>query len=201
MFDSVRGIYCALRRPNLEDLDTIAGWLEDPYLNSTVFDGSNFTNGAQDQAMTWLEQNAAVYGGDNLLGLVCSVKSGKPIGMVWFNNIDWKSRTADLRYLVGEAEYRTSVFGPEIALLSLQMAFHVMNLHKVYGYVLSGNEDSIRLAEFGGIKEGVLKNYVPVEDGWNDYHLYAMFSDDFQALLQEHKDGVLRRHFRAGIFQ
>lgn len=200
MFDSVRGIYCALRRPNLEDLDTIARWLDDPYLNSTVFDGSTFVNGAKGQAMTWLEQNAAVYGSDNLLGLVCSAKSSKPIGLVWFNNIDWKSRTADLRYLVGEEEYRTSVFGPEIALLSLQMAFNVMNLHKVYGYVLSGNEDSIRLAEFGGTKEGVLKNYVPVKDGWNDYHLYAMFSDDFRAFLLKHKDGVLRRHFRDGLF-
>ncbi|CZF83015.1 hypothetical protein GCE9029_03580 [Grimontia celer] len=200
MFDSVRGIYCALRRPNLEDLDTIVRWLDDPYLNSTVFDSSSFVNGAKDQAMTWLEENAAVYGGDNLLGLVCSVKSGKPIGMVWFNNIDWKSRTADLRYLVGEEEYRTSVFGPEIALLSLQMAFNVMNLHKVYGYVLSGNNDSISLADFGGRKEGVLKNYVRAGDGWNDYHLYAMFSEDFRAFLQEHKEGVLRRHFKKGIF-
>ncbi|MEZ9526718.1 GNAT family N-acetyltransferase [Enterovibrio norvegicus] len=200
MFDSVRGIYCAIRRPNLEDLDTITRWLDDPYLNSTVFDSSTFVNGAQEQAMTWLEQNATVYGADNLLGLVCSVKSGKPIGMVWFNNIDWKSRTADLRYLVGEAEYRTSVFGPEIALLSLQMAFNVMNLHKIFGYVLSGNENSMSLAEFGGIKEGVLKNYVRVGDGWNDYHLYAMFSDDFRAFLQKHKDGVLRRHFKKGLF-
>lgn len=199
MFDSVRGIYCALRRPNLEDLETIARWLDDPYLNSTVFDSTSFVNDAQDQAMAWLEENSAVYGGDNLLGLAYSVKSHKPIGMVWFNNIDWKSRTADLRYLVGEDQYRNSLFGPEIVLLSLQMAFNVMNLHKVYGYVLSGNDDSIRLAEFGGIKEGVLKNYVPVGDGWNDYHLYAMFADDFRAFLQQHKDGVLRRHFKNGL--
>lgn len=201
MFDSVRGIYCALRRPNLDDLDIIARWLDDPYLNSTVFDSSSFVNGARDQAMTWLEENAAVYGGDNLLGLAYSVKTSKPIGMVWFNNIDWKSRTADLRYLVGEGEYRNSLFGPEIVLLGLQMAFNVMNLHKVYGYVLSGNVDSIRLAEFGAIKEGVLKNYLPVGDGWNDYHLYAMFSDDFKDLLQKHKDGVLRRHFKYGLIQ
>lgn len=199
MFDSVRGIYCGLRRPNIDDIETITRWLDDPYLNSTVFDSTCFADDRTEQAMKWLEVNACVYGADELLVLAYSVKSNKPIGMVWFNNIDWKSRTADLRYLVGEKDYRNSLFGPEIVLLSMLLAFNIMNLHKVYGYVLSGNVDSISLADFGAIKEGVLKNYVPVKDGWNDYHIYAMFPDVFQSFLQQHKDGVLRRHFKNGL--
>ncbi len=201
MFDSIRGIYTLLRRPNIEDIDVMARWMNDAYLNSTVFDQASFAGGAEQQAMNWLEENAAVYGGDNLVLLACAMNSGQPIGMVWFSNIDWRSRTADLRYLVGEPEYRTSLFGPEIALLSLQLAFHTLNLHKLYGYVLSSNVDSIKLADFGAVKEGILEHYLYTGGSWNDYHMYAMFSEGFQRFLEENRQGVLRRHYRAGLIK
>jgi RimJ/RimL family protein N-acetyltransferase len=199
VFDIVRGIYCSLRRPNLDDIDTMVRWMSDPFLTRTVFDSASFEGGAEQQAMSWIEANAAVYGGDSLVALVCTRSSGAPIGMVLLANIDWKSRTADLRYLIGEAKYRNSVFGPEMVLLGLQLAFDGLNLRKLYGYILSGNTESLRLAEFGGESEGVLKNYLRTSQGWNDYHMFAMFQTDFRALLERHRTGVLRRHFSLGL--
>lgn len=199
VFDIVRGLYCNLRRPNLEDKATLVRWMKDPYLNSTVFDDQSFVGGASRQATHWIKENTKVYGAESLLALAYTVKGKHPIGFVLLTNIDWKSRNADLRYLVGDAKYRQSLFGPEIALLSLQLAFHVLNLHKTYAYVLSGNKDSLGLAAFGGREEGILKHYVPTQDGWNDYHLYCMFDSDFQTFLKDHRDGVLRRHYSAGL--
>lgn len=201
MFDSVRGIYCNLRRPSLEDIEVMVRWMTDPYLNGTVFDSTSFGEGAEQQAMSWLESNAAVYGGDSFVALVCNARDGAPIGMMLLASIDWKSRTADMRYLIGEEKYRNSIFGPEMVLLGLQLAFNGLNLRKIYGYILSGNVESLRLAEFGGEPEAILKNYMLTREGWNDYHMFSMFRADFKAFLERHRTGVLRRHFSLGLIQ
>ncbi|MEM1399480.1 MAG: GNAT family protein [Pseudomonadota bacterium] len=118
----------------------MARWMKDPFLNETVLDEWSFEGGAKRQARTWIEHNAQVYGSDTLVAIADTTKNRVPIGLVLFTNIDWKSRTADLRYLIGEAKNRTSIFGPDMVLLGLQLAFNVLNMRKLYGYVLSGNK-------------------------------------------------------------
>ena len=200
MFDLIQGIYCNLQRPNEDDYDTMVRWMKDPFLNTTVFDESSFEGGAKQQARVWIDGNAEVFGAEDLVVMARSAKTGQSIGLVLLKNIDWKSRTADIHYLVGEAEFRHNRYGPEIALLGLKLAFHFLNLHKIYGYVLSTNDNSRSLADFGALEEGVLAHYLQTDHGWADYHLFSLRGPDFQGFLDRHRDGVLRRYYRKGVF-
>ncbi len=201
MFNLVSGIYCTIRRPELSDAKVIAKWLEDDYLNETVFDDASFEGGALKQAKRWIESNTHLYGSETLVLMAYTIADNVPFGLIWFSNIDWRSRTADIRYLVGDAKSRQSIFGPEMVFLGTHYAFNSLNLHKLYGYILSSNTESISLADFAANKEGVLKHYIPTidESGWEDYHIYGLFNDDFQSFIEKNRKGVLRRHFSKGI--
>lgn len=199
MFDIARGIACRLQRPNIADHSTLVRWLEDPFLGTTVFDEANFMGDSQEQAKFWIEHNAEVYGASEIALIARRLRGNEPVGLLLLKSIDWRSRTADLHFLVGEEKYRNSIYGPEITLLGLLWAFNSLNFHKLYGYILASNKASQNLAGFGGVEEGILKNYFETEDGWNDYHLYSLTSEEFRTFLQDNKTGVLRRHFQNKI--
>ncbi|MEM1399479.1 MAG: hypothetical protein AAGF58_06335 [Pseudomonadota bacterium] len=46
-----------------------------------------------------------------------------------------------------------------------------------------------------------MKNYLPSVEGWHDYHLNCMFKTDFRDFVANNRDGVLRRHVRAGLIK
>lgn len=196
VFDLARGIFCRLQRPNIEDHETLVRWLNDPYLATTVFDDANYVGTAEDQAKFWIEHNAEVYGASELTLIARSMKDNAPVGLLLLKNVDWRSRTADIHYLVGEAKFRNTAYGPELALLSMLWAFNTLNFHKIYGYVMSDNTASQNLASFGGTQESVVKNYIETDTGWLDYHLYSLSAADFRNFLEKNKNGVLRRHFQ-----
>lgn len=200
MFDNARGIYCTLRRPNVNDVKTMVRWLEDPYLATTVFDQGSFEGGnAKKQVHEWIQANSNVYGSDSLTLITEAIKENEPIGMVIFSNIDWRSRTAELRYLIGEEKYRSNLYGPETVLLSLQHAFNTLNFHKLYGNVSDSNRDSLEIVKFGGRTEGKLEGYLQDDETSHDYWLFGLFADDFRKFIEENREGMLRRHIRAGL--
>lgn len=199
MFDSVRGLYCTLRRPDIEDLAIMTAWMKDPHLNESVFDQTAFSGGAKKQARAWIQSNTEVYGSDVLVLIADNLKNSEPIGLVIFSNIDWRSRTAEIRYLIGEQQQRNSLFGPEMTFLGLLLVFNTLNFHKIYGNVAETNADSVSLASFGGRTEGKLESYIRYEDETFNYLLMGIFASEFREFVQANKERLLRRHFRAGL--
>jgi [ribosomal protein S5]-alanine N-acetyltransferase len=66
--------------------------------------------------------------------------------------------------------------------LALGVAFNDLSMHRVQGGVRADNAPSIALLEKLGFKfEGVARDWLHVDVGWMDHHIYAMLDRDWHS--------------------
>jgi len=92
--------------------------------------------------------------------------TGQVVGHGELANIDYLNSSATLaRILIGPPEMRGTGIGPEIVHNSLQIAFDILDLHRVDLLVFDFNQQAIRSYEKAGfVKEGVLRECRKLED-------------------------------------
>lgn len=198
MINVAKGLFCNLQRPSIEDSKILIAWLQDPYLQDTVFGIEPELEQAQEIVQRWIEENTKLFGADNLILIARHIKKDIPIGLVMLKNIDWRNRNVDIHYLIADEKYRDGPYGPEMVLTALVYLFHTLNFHKVYGYVYNNNVPSLNMATFAAKEEGILKNYTYVDGEWLNYHLYSINQQDFREFLNKNKTRFLRHHFNKG---
>lgn len=199
MFNVATGLFCYLQRPSIEDADTLLEWLQDPLLQDKVFGMEPDLQQAQETVQHWIEENAELFGAENIVLIAKHSKKDIPIGLVMLKNIDWRNRSLDIHYLIANEAHRNGPYGPEMVLTTLVYIFQSLNFHKVYGYVYNNNLASLNMANFAAKEEGILKNYTYVNNNWLDYHLYSINQQDFKVFLDKNKNTFLRHHFKKGL--
>jgi len=103
------------------------------------------------------------------------------IGIISLNNIDYISGTATWGIIIGDINYRCKGYSKEIANLFFDYAFNMLNLRKICGYVIEGNEGSKKMHEsLGFIYEGVLKKHIFYDGKFNDVYIVSIFRDGFK---------------------
>ena len=95
---------------------------------------------------------------------IIHTESGKHIGNVALQNINWVSRNAEFAILVGDKEFWRGGYGGEAARLIVDYGFNRLNLHRIYCGTFDNNTGMIKLAgklkmkEEGLRREAVYKN-------------------------------------------
>lgn len=131
------------------------GWLNDPQVNmyletrrATVDDLKKYIQEQLDNP------NSLFYG-------IFDKDSGKHIGNIKLEPIDWPGRKADLGILIGNKEYWGQGFGTEAVKLAVSHGFDELGLKEIGLDVISENAAARKAYENAGFKVvGIKKNAV-----------------------------------------
>ena len=108
------------------------------------------------------------------------IESGKFIGIIQLNNIDYISGTAVLGFIIGDREKQGKGIGTEFSKLILDYSFNQLNIRKIISYVVEYNIISLNLFEkLGFIKEGTLRKQFYTDNEYKDVVIMALFKDDY----------------------
>ncbi len=145
----IGGRRVALRPLREKDLDKLREWDEDEEIYR--FSGKKFTGRG---VAEWL----ATYDGRKARALGIADESGRLIGDLELENINWRRREAELRICLGEKVLWNRGYGTEAIEALLEHVFGVEEFTQVYLRVYGSNRRAIRCYEkCGFIPEGRLR--------------------------------------------
>lgn len=105
---------------------------------------------------------------------------GVHIGNVGLHAIDWKNRCAELGIAIGEKAYWNQGYGTDAIRTLLALAFHEMNLHRVFLRVDADNGRAIRCYEKAGFqREGTSRETVFREGAYHDQYVMSILEREF----------------------
>ena len=105
---------------------------------------------------------------------------GVHIGNVGLHSIDWKNRCAELGIIIGEKAYWNQGYGTDAIRTLLGLAFHEMNLHRVFLRVDADNGRAIRCYEKAGFqREGTSRERVFREGAYHDQYVMSILEREF----------------------
>ncbi len=82
------------------------------------------------------------------------------IGSCGFEDIDWRSRKAELGIVIGDKRYWNRGYGSDAVRTLLRHGFENLNFHRVYLYVFEDNERAIKIyLRHGFQEEGRLRDH------------------------------------------
>jgi ribosomal-protein-alanine N-acetyltransferase len=109
---------------------------------------------------------------------VCDKQNDLHVGNIKLDNFDWVNRTCELGLLLGDQSYWGKGVGTQVMELTLQYAFHQLNIRKVVLAVYANNPGAIRLYEKVGFqKEGCLRDQIFYKGEYIDKYYMSIFSN------------------------
>ncbi|MDP9379213.1 MAG: GNAT family N-acetyltransferase [Chloroflexota bacterium] len=113
----------------------------------------------------------------------------RPIGLTWWDEINYRDRTAAYSIFIGETETRGKGYGTEATRLMLDYAFTVLGLHNVMLITAEFNTGGLRAYKKAGFREfGRRRQSYPVGGKlWDDIYM--------ECLATEFESSVLARTF------
>jgi RimJ/RimL family protein N-acetyltransferase len=92
---------------------------------------------------------------------IIHTESGRHIGNVSLQNINWISKSAEFAILLGDKEYWGGGYGEEAAKLIVEYGFTRLNLHRIYCGTFDDNESMKKLAaKLNMVQEGLRREAV-----------------------------------------
>ncbi|WP_124981322.1 GNAT family N-acetyltransferase [Nonlabens xiamenensis] len=124
----------------------------------------------------WIAENKLV----NLKNYTFAIenKSGDFIGLFGLKLGKEKYRRAEVWYKI-HADYWKQGFATESLVAVINFGFDDLKLHRIEAGCAVGNMGSIRVLEKAGmIKEGRLRQVLPLKSGWSDNFEYSILETD-----------------------
>jgi RimJ/RimL family protein N-acetyltransferase len=200
MIFSHPGLTLELRKPELNDVNIIALWVDSIEYGLLVESApADLRVKGLDRANAMLQANADDSGTSKYL-LATSRSNGEPVGLALICNIDWKNRHAQYSYIIGNPRFRGSLAAGDMNVTVYNYLFNHWNLHKVYGYVFDGNNASTRMNLFGGSLDGSLSKHEPSINGYKDVQLFSILKNEFEDFVKNNANGFMRKHIAQGLF-
>lgn len=141
------------------DIAILETWLSDKY-------GRYFVLSSTSAHSVSIEE--LVNGERNHLGVITTLE-GKPIGALAYLDLDFDQKRAELRKLIGDAEYRGAGLAEEATRLWIAYGFNALCLEKIYVSTLQTHINNIKLNEKIGFRvEGLLRDEVLIEGTRHD---------------------------------
>lgn len=163
-----------LRMMTKEDTDDIVRWRNQDFVRERFIYRETLT---EQEHLTWIENG--VMTGRIVQFIICLSGSGKPVGSVYFRDIDRQHRKAEYGIFIGEESELGKGIGTEAARLALDYAFRELRLHRVMLRVLSDNVRARRSYErVGFTEEGCLRDDVFLDGKFCDVVLMAVIHAD-----------------------
>lgn len=146
-----------LRGVEKKDLSTMFQWANDSEVTRLMIMGFKPNN----IELMEEEYNRSIRSNNEIVLLIVDKKTEKIIGTTGFYMMNWVTRSAEYRILIGEKDFWGKGHGSEVANLMLTYAFDKLNLEKVWLGVNVENKAALKSYENAGyVKEGVLRKEI-----------------------------------------
>lgn len=196
----MKGLLLSLRKPEQQDIAILIQWLQDEGFVQNLYGMPYQTQGdVIKKVHGMLNQNAKDT--TQTLTLLAENQKKEPIGLIIFQNLNWKNRNVEMNNAIGNAQYRQGLYGADLYLLGLTYAFTHLNLHKVFGYTYSSNTSAQKLNQFAAKVSGVLRKHVYKTGQFQDMVVFSILKRHFQEFLDTHKNGIAKKFIQSGMFQ
>lgn len=148
------------------DVDNILAWVNDKSVvgNLAAFSGKALT---REDELGWVRKVRTST--DERVFTVTHARDGRYLGQVGLHQIFWRSRVARAAAIISSKADHGHGYGSAAIAALLDVAFHELELHKVWLMVFRTNERSLRTwRRLGFVDEGVLRDEYFHEDAWHD---------------------------------
>ena len=158
-----------LRPITMEDTRRIVDWRNSDRVKKNFIYQKPFTE--QGHRM-WMETKVAT--GEVVQFILCETKGDRPVGSVYFRDIDRENNKAEYGIFIGEADAAGKGYGTLAAKGAVCYAEKTLKLHKLMLRVFADNTAAVKSYEKAGfIKEAYLKDEIKEGDGYRDVILMA----------------------------
>lgn len=166
-----------LRPIERDDLPRYVRWFADPEVRRHLGIYLPFSLAQEEQ---WFESLQGRLERQEALVLAVETAEGVHIGNIGLNRINWKDRHAELGIAIGEKTFWGQGYGTDAVRALLGLAFHEMNLHRVFLRVDVDNVRGIRCYEKAGFqREGVFRDVVFKDGAYCDQYAMSILESEF----------------------
>lgn len=172
--DIIEGKQVRLRRILIEDTRLIVEWRNNPRVSQMFVFREKFTT---EMHLHWMETKVA--SGQVIQYIIEEKVSGKPIGSVYFSDVNHIYRSAEYGIFIGENEAVGKGYGSETAKLFIDYAFKKLNFHRISLRVLEENQIAYKSYISAGFKkEGVFRDMVFLDGEYKNVVFMAIIESD-----------------------
>jgi diamine N-acetyltransferase len=174
----IAGERVRLRPIERDDLPRYVEWFGDPEVRRHLLVWLPFSLAQEER---WFENLQGRLERQEDVLLAIDTIGGLHIGNVGLHAIDWKNRNAELGIVIGEKSYWGQGYGTDAVRKMLNLAFHEMNLHRIFLRVDADNARGIRCYEKVGFRrEGTLREAGFRENKYFDQHMMSILASEFE---------------------
>ena len=160
----VKGEKISLRKMTSDDTDKIVKWRNNPRVRNNFMYREVFTPATHEN---WIKKK--VQTGEVVQMIICENNNNdRPVGSVYFRDIDNENHTAEYGIFIGEDDAIGKGYGNETAVLATGYAKEVMKLKTVILRAFSFNEAAIKSYEHAGFVKVQDLPAVECSDGQKD---------------------------------
>ncbi len=143
----IKGGKVFLRPITMDDTKYIIKWRNTEFVRNSFIFRSQFT---PEMHVNWM--NSKVKSGEVVQYIITDTKN-KPIGSVYFRNINKKESSAEFGIFIGEKDYLGKGYGQEATSMFVEYGFAGLNLNKILLRVIASNKRAIHVYEKAGFKK------------------------------------------------
>ena len=177
------GNFVILRVIEKADAEIIRKWKNDPY-NYNYFANRFFISDVKQE--NWI--SSRLIDNSSLYLMIIDKKTDIPIGMTLFEDINYRNRNACWGIYIADLKYRKRIYSVESVYLLFNYAFDYLNLYKVYGNTLTGNEKGRYFHKYIGFtEEAVFHNHLFLDHSYVDLIWISLFADEWDNRKNELK--------------
>lgn len=172
----IAGQKVSLRPITLEDTDLIVAWRNSERVRRNFIYQAPFTREGHEN---WMRTKVA--SGEVVQFIICERETGRPVGSVYFRDIDPANKKAEYGIFIGEADCAGKGLGSETARLAVAYARDVLKLHKLMLRVFADNTAAVKSYQNAGfVQEACLKDEFLQNGRYRDLLLMAVFFEENQ---------------------
>lgn len=170
----IEGQQIYLRPITMEDTELIVKWRNEDRVRSNFIYQAPFTKEGHER---WMRTKVA--SGEVVQFIICEKKNDRPVGSVYFRDIDLLNKKAEYGIFIGEADCAGKGIGSETARLAVGYARDVLKLHKLMLRVFADNFAAVKSYQNAGfVQEAYLKDEFLQNGKYRDMLLMAVLFEE-----------------------
>ncbi len=171
---TITGKNIILRPITLDDTDLIVKWRNNPSVVQNFIFREKFT---KEMHENWMRTK--VESGQVIQYIVEEKKSGRPIGSVYFRDVNENYNSAEFGIFIGEDDARGKGYGKEITSLFVRYGLESLGLHRIQLRLVKGNAAAARTySSVGFHKEGEFRDMVKLGDEYRTVIFMSILDSD-----------------------
>ncbi len=163
-----------LRPITFDDTEMIVKWRNNPSVVQNFIFREKFT---KEMHENWMRTK--VEPGQVIQYIVEEKKPGRPIGSVYFRDVNENYNSAEFGIFIGEDDARGKGYGKEITSLFVRYGFESLGLHRIQLRLVKGNAAAARTySSVGFHKEGEFRDMVKLGDEYRTVIFMSILDSD-----------------------